>query len=334
MAHNLTRKANGESMFAYNSRTGPPWHRLGQAVDGCMTRDEILTLAGLDWQVETGPVFDSIGNTLSDKVTYRKDEFGQRRHFAIVGKGYEVVQNAEFLKFMESIVAATGACWETAGALFDGRMVFASLDPESCPDLKMELPNGETLKTWIAGTNSHDGRRALSIFKTTIRPVCWNTVSAGAAQALGAIKLRHTSGITTRIEDVRRALALEIVGLAKLKAECDQLVMTPANPGVVQHWVEELFPIHTGYSPKLLAKRERQRIGVTGRALHGIGNDGKTLWSWYNGFTQYMEDVLTEAQQKGDAKALGRRLVSDLDGTRAASRDKARSTLLSIAAQS
>jgi hypothetical protein len=48
MAHEL------ESMFYYGET---PWHGLGKKVDKALTAEEAIKIAGLDWQVETVPIY-------------------------------------------------------------------------------------------------------------------------------------------------------------------------------------------------------------------------------------------------------------------------------------
>jgi hypothetical protein len=51
MAHNL-EIVNGEAQMAYRASAGKPWHGLGVPVSDDMTPQQMMEVAGLDWEVE------------------------------------------------------------------------------------------------------------------------------------------------------------------------------------------------------------------------------------------------------------------------------------------
>ena len=55
MSHELEVK-EGEASFAYRKEGGAPWHRLGTAVSGHQTAEEMLRLSKGDYEVTLLPV--------------------------------------------------------------------------------------------------------------------------------------------------------------------------------------------------------------------------------------------------------------------------------------
>ncbi len=52
MAHDLAiDQKSGEAAMFYNLEGGTPWHELGQAVRGCVTWEEAMQKAHLDFDV-------------------------------------------------------------------------------------------------------------------------------------------------------------------------------------------------------------------------------------------------------------------------------------------
>lgn len=330
MAHELASDRKG-ALMAYNKAGGLPWHGLGVAVDGLQTLPEMMRASRLEWMVRLGGIQTSGGKEIeSHCYTYRTDEDQQDHILGVVGKDWTPLQNADFFGLMDRLVGQGYATWETMGALFDGRVVFGSLRPAAAPDLILDLPNGEKLETYLAGLNGHDGTRALEIFLTTIRPVCWNTVSAARDTARARFKARHTSGIDGRVGEIRNALGLSFKTLASLKAQCSHLVEQPYDRGLVNEWLETLFPLKDVEHKATFTKRVTARDEVMSLAYHGKGNDGSNLWSWYNGFTEWADHKLSRSQLSGSPSAMGTRMLSMLAGSKHTDREAARKGLLSL----
>jgi len=332
MGHQLAFTAAGEAMFAYNERTGPPWHALGKGRPGLATGAEMMADALLNWLVYHTPVQDDLGAVIAGyKTCCRDDELGTRHHLGIVLPDWQAMQNHQLFALLDRIVGAGFAVYETAGALFDGRMVFVSMDPSAVPGMSIDLPNGEQLRTWIVATNGHDGHHKLDIFTATVRPVCWNTVQAARSTALSIFTARHTSGIEERVAEIRDQLALRFNAVQVLRAECQKLVETPATDDVTTNWVDWLFRPDEAPEGPARTKRQDAADTVVELAMHGRGNDGKTLWSWYNGYTEFLEGLAPKTRRANRQYAADTRLVSTLMGDMQAKRETARAQLLELA---
>jgi phage/plasmid-like protein (TIGR03299 family) len=171
MAHNLENR-NGVTSFASTQKA---WHGLGQIVNGAMTAEEAIKLAGLGYdvvkvpnhiiwngqQIETPSSFSTVrtdtGDILGDKV----------------GNRYTIVQNKEAFSFFDSIVGGDMAMYETAGVLGRGEKVFITA---KMPEMIRIAGTDDLTEVYVILTSSHDGSGAVIAAVTPIRIVCQNTM--------------------------------------------------------------------------------------------------------------------------------------------------------------
>jgi len=206
----------------YNKNTGKhsfvtakelAWHRQGTVVDNAMTSSEAIELAGLDYEVKRARVlaqFDEVDKArhnyevgVVDDVyaIYRGDTLDI---FGTVGSRYEIVQNKDAFKFIDSIIGEERAIFETAGALGKGETVFITC---KLP-YYIKINGHDTIENYLVISNGHDGKSSLNIFLTPIRIVCQNTLSLGREAAKFNIALRHTSSIHQKLSDASEILTI------------------------------------------------------------------------------------------------------------------------------
>lgn len=218
MAHNLN----------YNERTGKysffsvqqkAWHNLGQIVEQYPTSAEAIKYAGLDFEVIKASLYTrgtgiSIDNDREIKeggniivpdqyATIRTDN---NAVFGVVGKDYQIVQNADAFAFFDAIVGGgDGILYETAGALGKGERIFITA---KLPDY-IRVGNGDDVtEKYIFLTTSHDGTGSITAAFTPIRIVCQNTLNAAIGNMTNVIRIRHTSGAKQRLEDAHKVMGL------------------------------------------------------------------------------------------------------------------------------
>jgi phage/plasmid-like protein (TIGR03299 family) len=195
------------------------WHGLGTVVDAPpATREEAIVLAGHDYSVVAAPVFARFGTPeqpqyqeipgwrqmIAQSNGEQRSQFhGNLLHVA--KDSYAVIQNEVAYDFADAMVDIGFTRW--AGiTLRDGA--------ECALTFKLDEPvvidgdNSVTLPYFVLSW-AHDGSGALRGRSTSIRAVCWNTVSAGEAEGkrLGTdFSIRHTQNWKARVEDAKKAL--------------------------------------------------------------------------------------------------------------------------------
>jgi phage/plasmid-like protein (TIGR03299 family) len=212
----------GKAAMAFNSRNGLPWHKLGTPLDDVVEAEEMQKAAGLDWQVVKQPL---LTYGVGDKSLALLDVPGRMATIrdidshviGTVGETYQPIQNSELFEFANAL-ASTGepVKFETAGALYDGRVVWALA---SIPDkaIRIDGDNGEIMPYLVLSTG-HDGLRAFQATFTPVRVVCANTLNMALKGARETFTIRHTVKALDKVEDARRALRLNVEYIETLRA--------------------------------------------------------------------------------------------------------------------
>lgn len=218
MAHNLNfnERTGRYSFFSVQQKA---WHNLGQVVETYPTSAEAIKCAGLDFEVIKSPLYThgtgvTIGNDGEIKeggnillpgnfATMRTDT---NQVFRVVGKDYQIVQNADAFAFFDAIVGGgEGILYETAGALGNGERIFITA---KLPDY-IRVGNGDDVtEKYIFLTTSHDGTGSITAAFTPVRVVCQNTLNAALGNMSNVVRIRHTSGAKQRLENAHKVMGL------------------------------------------------------------------------------------------------------------------------------
>lgn len=210
MSHELDF-TKGVAAIAYTGET--PWHGYGQRLDGSETLEEWIVAAGMDYTVKESPIyhnryltFEGDGEQLKDsanrlaaqnylsykqvpgkKILTRSDTDDI---LSIVTNRYNVVQPKEVMEFFRDLVKDQGFEIHTAGVLKDGNRVWALA--KTGKDFHI---NGDRVEGYLLLATSYDGKFSTTAQFTSIRVVCWNTLSwsLDGAGTAGVVKIPHTS---------------------------------------------------------------------------------------------------------------------------------------------
>lgn len=193
MAH-LIDETTGIAAIAYVGKT--PWHGLGQRLSAGASIEEWRHQSGLAYDVLRAPVqFDrmdlskmfsgegvsvpTIATVMSDRhVLYRSDT---GKALSVVSKDYKVVQPGDVLDFFGQLAEIGGFEMETAGALSDGKRIWALAKVnDGAP-----IIGHDVVRPYVLLATSYDGTLATTAKFTAVRVVCNNTLtmSVGAYDA-------------------------------------------------------------------------------------------------------------------------------------------------------
>lgn len=286
-----------------------PWHGFGTKVDGLQTAEEAIVAAGLDWMVEQKPLY--IRDIKNPKGTIKKVDgrvanvrMSDGAALGIVSPGYRVHQNVEAFAFADAIVEDGEAKYETAGALRGGKTVFLSMEiPKT---VKVPGDDGE-VRPYLLVANGHDGGMALRALITPIRVVCANTLSAALGSHKAEIRIRHTSGLESRVAEAQRALGLTFEYLDEFEATAEKMLLRKVSERDVLRTLLTLWPIKDVNPAKLNADELRRVVFaahpkgrdnepmVAAKALQmyesspNIDNIRGTAWGLYNGIAEFLD---------------------------------------------
>lgn len=306
MAHAIT-EADG----VVTARGIKPWHGLGVTVPELLTPAQAIEHAQLGWSVSLQPLRishpDFVSLTVPARAVVRMDTSDV---LGVVGERYVPVQNADLVAVLDAIVE-NGARIDTAGSLLAGRIVwFAALVTE------FEAA-GEAHQDYLIISHGHDGCRAVTVRRTRVRVVCWNTLVASDRQGGASFSVRHTESATARIGAIGRLLAAGSETRSRFQAMASRM----AGYGLSEREQFEFILKSLNLDPALEVKSIQRKIEAAKAALawersQTAGNPD-SVWTAFQGVTHYLAH---ETASKGSSTALGkeRRLVSTvLDGDRA-----------------
>jgi phage/plasmid-like protein (TIGR03299 family) len=193
MAH-MIDQTTGRDAIAYIGTT--PWHGLGQALTPDADIDTWTREAGLGYTVLESPVLynspaaSDLQEWPNRKVLHRSDTGAP---LAVVSDGYQVVQPGQVMDFFRDLVDNNGFRIETAGALSDGKRVWALASVgDAAPVLDRDL-----VKPYLLLGTSYDGTMATVAKFTAIRVVCNNTITAAVGGYSGGRAIRGEAETST-----------------------------------------------------------------------------------------------------------------------------------------
>lgn len=294
MAHNINRNAiNGRDAF-YSLRESA-WHGLGQVVDAPVSDPEVLSLAGLEWDVRKVPLCtaDDANAIVEDfRATVRSDT---GEILGVVGKDYEPVQNGELLEWFRGVAGAREMTIETAGALGKGERVWALA---RIPDLFQAMGKDQSQGYMLISTG-HNGRHPLTITPTVIRVVCQNTLgmalrARGKAGLAHGWNVRHTAGVRVAMADIADAYRRTIEAWAVTKETNAKLASVASTHETLTHIVREAFQVERSADESARAKtirdnREARIKAIRAGSTCNVEGTRGTVYSDLQAVTEYID---------------------------------------------
>lgn len=223
MSHELDF-TKGVAAIAYTGDT--PWHGYGQRLTPGDSLEKWIEEAGMDYTVLESPIYHNRWITNKDKDSPIQDlraaalnpySFKQIPGkkiltrsdtddiLSVVTDRYKLVQPREVMEFFRDLIEGMGFEMHTAGVLKDGNRVWALA--KTGKDFSI---NGDVVEGYLMLATSYDGKFSTTAQFTSIRVVCWNTLSwsldAGENSNYGVVKIPHTTEFDAQA--VKRELGL------------------------------------------------------------------------------------------------------------------------------
>ena len=266
-----------ETMFSVRE---VPWHGLGTIVEEAPTSKEALELAGLNWTIDSKPVYDSFGNVIAGyKANTRSSD---NKVLGIVGNRYQIVQNAEAFEFTDALVGE-GITYETAGSLFGGKKIW----------LLGKMPEryilGDKLEPFVCFTNNHDGTGSVKCCMTPVRVVCANTLNLALSGTKRCWSTRHIGNVSAKLEEARITLQMADEYLKGLEEKADQLANEKFSEGDMKKVLDQMFPVAedaTDRQKRTAANAKEEIIICTLRP--DIAQFLNTKWGFINAVSDFV----------------------------------------------
>lgn len=292
MAHELEMNADGTARLFYYGAA--PWHNLGTAVDKALTAKEAIVTAGLDWKVGKYPSQSEIINEKTGEKSIAKshDYFNivRDRDLRILGNvqgRYEPMQNEDCFDFMDAIAGPSADVrYHTAGSLKGGRQIWMLAKLEN---FVVEPVKNDISESFLLLSNSHDGKKSLRCFFTTVRVVCANTMRVAINEGQGeGITIRHTGDLKKKREEAQKLLGLAVGEFGTYRDVAKLLAKFQVTTDYFKDFMDYLIPL----DPKANNTRREntrdkiQELFETGRGTHIPGVRG-TGWGALQAVTEY-----------------------------------------------
>lgn len=250
MAH-MIDTSNARNNIAYVGET--PWHNLGKIK---LATDSFATWAadaGLAHKVMDAPVLFAVGDEGNDvrrftgkRVLYRSDTLAP---LSVVSKDYKIVQPATVLAFFEALCQHNGFTMEVAGSLDGGKRIWALAKVnDGAPVIGHDL-----VKPYVLLATSYDGTMATIAKLTSIRVVCWNTLSfalseadaeqreaAKKGSASSVVRVSHSADFDP--EEARLDLGIAFNSFEKFLIDTRKLAKLQVNKAFCVEFLKELLP--------------------------------------------------------------------------------------------
>lgn len=277
-------ETTGAPAIAFTGAT--PWHGLGADMGTNQDMGDWRRRAGLNWEALSAPVeFTPLlgpRQVADRKVLYRSDT---QSPLGVVSNRYQAFQPADVMAFYKELCDNHGFSMETAGALHDGRVIWALARTGE----EARISGTDPLKGFVLLSTSFDGSMATTARHTSVRVVCNNTLQMASSDK-AAISIRHNTVVDT--SKLRDALGIG----AQWQAFADQaqkLAETPVTPeqsvAFFMNVYHDLVAGERTLSPAEDKSVERTVKRLTEQLFYAPGADLKsakdTAWGLLNAVT-------------------------------------------------
>ena len=263
-----------------------PWHGLGTKVPADLTPEQMLEKAGLDWEVHKVDLeYQSDSgwkNTVPGKKGLVRSSDG--KYLDTIGDDWNPLQNREAFEFFNDFVQAGDMEMHTAGALEEGRRVWALA---KIKDAVFEAVKGDVTENFLLFSNPHKYGMSITVMMTPVRVVCNNTITMalnGVTEHM--IKVNHRAEFDA--EAVKQTLGVAQEKLATYKEAAEFLGSKHFTDENLVEYFNTVFPFTSNNREKKMSRNARLAMEVLDTqpgAEYGRG----TWWQAFNTVT-YMTD--------------------------------------------
>ena len=287
--------ANVESMFSVKEI---PWHQQGEILSDYPTTEEAYEKSGLNWEVQKiqmSYAFNGEQKMSSDFALVRDLDGSQ---LGTCKQGYEIFQNLDGFEWCRPLVETDLWKYETAGSLRNGVVGWILLKQG-----EIELVHQDVLKQYLLLTWAHDGSKPVQPMSTSIRVVCNNTLTAALNEASFRNRVKHTSKMIMKLEEIRKLYEATKEQFEHQKEMLARMLDFKMTEGKINEYIdnvmknafdiENLDEMKDGkkktINQKIRATLIDGAFNGTGTAELGISN---TMYGVFNGVEEAVEHSL------------------------------------------
>lgn len=262
-----------------------PWNGIGNDIRSASCVDEAIAMAGLNWELGLGKVYDEAGKVIPHFNAITRADTG--KVFGITKDKYKPVQNADAFSFAD-ILLTQGATFEKGGCYKGGEKIW----------FLMKLPSrtyaGDEHHLYMFLMNGNNGKQSLFAAFTTIRAMCCNMAHLVSKHATYKVSIQHRGNLEGKMLEAQEVMAgatQYFDGLAHTMEELRNVNLTRAEMGKI---IEGLFPYKenaTEREKRTQTEKRNQLINILNNApdLQNEGWNGLRLVNAITDFESHAE---------------------------------------------
>ena len=294
--------------------------RIGVDISKASNFDEVMKMAGFDFDVEKVPAHTPEGDEVPGYFLIRRTDTLQ--NFAVMRKRYTSIPMDEMFRPFHEMVQEFGAKYEGAGLIDGGKKTWISARLPNSFSLKSRPDDKVENRIMALGTN--DGTKRNAYFGMASRIFCNNqlrTIMKSANES--DYWISHTKNWENRLNQAKEGFHAALRGLQSFEQIANKLDTVKMTVDECRGFTAELLPdperkkdekgkeIEVRHTSRIPNRREK----IVDLFANGAGNLGATRWDALNGLTEYVNHHNNIGKlEKGGRRAAERRMVSSLMG--------------------
>lgn len=227
------------------------------------------------------------------KALVRRDDDGKPQTLGIVGKGYKLVPNAEFLAAVDAAVNSLGLgqCVTSTDSSHGGQFTFKKYEfPEIVEDIPQKVYGDTQVRFSIEARNGYNGITPIGYGCSAIDGFCDNTL---VYVSQDFVNKRHTASFEIPSPDFMAAKFQK--GLEAFKAQCE-VIRLWAGKEISSDQARDLLAALPGMS-------ERRKLRFLARFETEVADRGATLWALASALTYFSSHNSEEFSVRGSGEA-------------------------------
>lgn len=276
----------------------PAWHQQGIVLPDAPDVDEALRISCMGWEVKKTPLFaeDNATRIKTDHFAVTRDTGKGMQVLGVVGRRYELFQNAEAFEYIRPLVDSQIWKIETCGVLCNGKKEWILLKQDST-----EIVPNDVLKEYLLFTWGHDGFSPAVFQPTMIRVVCNNTLQASLAQK-NQVKVLHSQSMRDKLNFVKDVLSTSQDSFKTQIEIFKQLLDKKFTFSLMEQMIEKLYGGKHSKNKMLFVKDFVLNQKASGMKELGVAETG---YGFFNALSEVNEHYLISKRSDIGKSVLG-----------------------------
>jgi len=315
MSHEIYQ--NDKVIIASSDLRDRGWHRLGTPIRQGMTAVEAFVEHGIDWGTYLAPIYRKIpivdvsgfpilgddGEPAFEWVQLESNFMhccaDNHQELGLVSDTYKKFDNMDIARFADQLAGQDAAVTvETAGTLYNRRRVFVLV---KLPQV-VKATSEDVSELYLLVSSGHGGFAGFSVYPTSVRVLCANTLRWSLRDAAKGLSFRHSGNLEEKLAQVRQVLGIASEETKKFQEMVSALVATTLLGDKLDTFLSDAYHLafgsFKGLEDESLAKAQQKKDLVIAEQKALLENEKNsvdgirgTAWAALNAVTEYHDHV-------------------------------------------